>query len=122
MKDFQIHRLVAEAFILNPLHLPEVNHKDEDKKNNCVMNLEWCSHKYNSNYGTILQRRLGSRNYEDIMCDVAQYDSSGALIKVFRSQTMAAMELGVTPEESAKLATANTIRSMDTLSRSMSPR
>lgn len=47
-----IHRLVAQAFIPNPNNLPAVNHKDENKLNNCVDNLEWCDNKYNNNYGT----------------------------------------------------------------------
>ena len=47
-----VHRLVAEAFIENTDNLPEVNHKDEDKSNNRVDNLEFCDHKYNMNYGT----------------------------------------------------------------------
>lgn len=47
-----IHRLVAEAFIPNPDNLPEINHKDENRHNNFYDNLEWCTRKYNINYGT----------------------------------------------------------------------
>lgn len=56
-KDYKIHRLVAEAFIPNPNNLPMVNHKDENPKNNCVENLEWCDAKYNCNYGTAIERK-----------------------------------------------------------------
>ena len=56
-KYYLIHRLVAEAFIPNPDNLPIINHKDEDKSNNCVENLEWCSHRYNSNYNGVLKKR-----------------------------------------------------------------
>ena len=48
-KTFRIHRLVAQEFIPNPDNLPEVNHKDFDRKNNCVDNLEWCTHEDNVN-------------------------------------------------------------------------
>lgn len=49
---FMIHRLVAKYFIPNPYDYPEVNHKDENPQNNHVDNLEWCTPKYNCNYGT----------------------------------------------------------------------
>lgn len=51
-----VHRLVAEAFIENPLNLPHVNHKDENKLNNRRENLEWASAEDNANYGTRTQR------------------------------------------------------------------
>ena len=55
-KSFAIHRLVALAFIPNPLSLPQVNHKDEDRLNNEADNLEWCDNKYNCSYGKRGQR------------------------------------------------------------------
>lgn len=48
--QYRVHRMVAEAFIPNPNNLPEVNHKDNDRTNNCVDNLEWCTHAYNVQY------------------------------------------------------------------------
>ena len=54
-----VHRLVAKAFIPNPDGLNEINHKDEDKKNNAVWNLEWCTRSYNNAYAG---RTNGERN------------------------------------------------------------
>lgn len=56
-----VHRLVAEAFIPNKDNLPQVNHKDEDKSNNRVDNLEWCTSFYNNEYGTRKKRWYETR-------------------------------------------------------------
>ena len=71
-KTYYVHRLVAEAYIPNTENLPQINHKDENKTNNCLQNLEWCDAKYNANYGT--------RN-EKIKKPILQYDLDGNLIR-----------------------------------------
>ena len=55
-KQFYVHRLVALMFLPNPNNLPQVNHKDENKENNYMENLEWCTCEYNLNYGTHNER------------------------------------------------------------------
>ena len=55
-KYFLVHRLVAEAFVPNPNNYKEINHKDENPANPNVDNLEWCTRKYNNNYGNRLSK------------------------------------------------------------------
>jgi hypothetical protein len=62
-KRLLIHRLVANAFIPNPNNYSQVNHKDENKANNDVSNLEWCTPKYNMNYGNSAKTRSSKIDY-----------------------------------------------------------
>lgn len=81
-KQYRIHKLVAEAFIPNPNHLPQVNHKDEDTLNNCVENLEWCDAKYNSNYGSRTKRQSKKMvNNPKISKKVNQYTLDGEFVR-----------------------------------------
>ena len=88
-KEMLIHRLVAKSFIQNPLNLSYVNHKDENKLNNNVENLEWCTAKYNNSYG----KGALARNQR-----VIQYDLQGNAIKIWESIKEASEELGVSQE------------------------
>ena len=74
-KTYKIHRLVAQTFLDNPNNYPCVNHKDENKTNNCASNLEFCTQKYNNNYGT-KPERIGKANSKPIL----QFNKQGTKI------------------------------------------
>lgn len=84
-KTRTIHRIVAEAFLPNPDGLPYVNHKDEDKTNNSVENLEWCTQQYNTLYSSHKRRKR-----------IKAYTVDGELVATFESEFVAAEMLGVT--------------------------
>ena len=78
VKNFYVHRLVSDAYLPNPDNLPQVNHKDENKANNCLQNLELCDSKYNNNYGTRIEK---------IKKPIFQYDLDGNFVREWPSAT-----------------------------------
>jgi len=91
-KVFTVHTLVAQAFIDNPNNYPTVNHKDGNKLNNRVDNLEWVSYGENNVHAIVhnLRRPRG--------VSVSQFDLFGNIIAVFRSVTEASRQTGVSRE------------------------
>lgn len=87
-KQIGVHRLVAIAFIPNNGFLCDVNHKDENKLNNSVDNLEWCSKEYNTKYGTRTER---------VSKCVLQYTKDGRFIREFKSVRDASRALNIPP-------------------------
>lgn len=57
-KKFRVNRLVAKAFISNPYDLPQVNHKDGNKENNSVTNLEWVTNKENAEHRKLMRKGI----------------------------------------------------------------
>lgn len=93
VKQYNVHRLVAEAFIPNPNQLPFINHIDENRTNNNVDNLEWCSVQYNNTYGTALDKRRISQN-KPVRCIETQ--------QVFESAKQAGLLLDINPSSISK--------------------
>lgn len=79
-KSHFIHKLVAQEFLENENDYCEVNHKDENKTNNKVENLEWCTRKYNMNYGTIKTKQSKIK-----MKKVAKMNKDNQIIEIYES-------------------------------------
>lgn len=89
--DRNIHRLVAESFINNNNKFTEINHKDENKLNNKVDNLEWCDRKYNANYGSGIQR-CAMQKWKPVRMISLE---DGRIITVFSSAKEAELRTGI---------------------------
>lgn len=92
-KSLLLHRLVAKNFIPNPDELPEINHKDENKSNN-IDNLEWCTHKYNSNYGTRVSRII-PKTIAKTRVKICQCDENMNIIKIWDGINLASRKLNI---------------------------
>ena len=108
-KSLLVHRLVAETFITDKFNFKsmpyedkssidlkhlEINHKDENKQNNSVENLEWCTHAYNSNYGSRVDRII-PKTISKTRKKVCQYSLDGELIKIWDGVNIASRELNI---------------------------
>ena len=89
-KRLLLHRIIATAFIDNPGKKPQVNHIDENKLNNDLSNLEWCTERENAIHGTRTKRVA-----EKLSQKVIQLDLNDNILNVFESMTQAEQETGV---------------------------
>ena len=99
-KSYAIHRLVAQHFLLNPNNYKEINHKDENKTNNCVTNLEWCTgsenvkHSWNNGLEKVTNR-MREHCKEIFNKKIYQYSKQGELMKEWESASQAGRELNI---------------------------
>lgn len=100
-KSITVHRLVANAFIPNPNNYNEINHKDENTLNNCVDNLEWCTHKYNVSCYFLkhpdhaLNRKHTEKYGKRINLRVLQFEKNGKFIREWPNSRTAFLETGM---------------------------
>lgn len=95
-KKFSVHRLVAEAFVENPLNKFEVNHINENKLDNRAENLEWCTSSENKLSGTVIKRANETRKNKKIgYKKVAMFDLNDNLLEVFESIDIAEKSTGI---------------------------
>lgn len=95
-REYRLHRLVARTFCVNddPEHKTMVNHKNENKQDNRAENLEWCTARYNVNYGTCIDRRKAALERE-VVC----LNFNGDEVARYRSVAEANKALGKDPRD-----------------------
>lgn len=99
-KHYLVHRLVAQAFLENKLQLPQINHISEDKTDNRVCNLEYCTAKYNMNYGTRTERAISKMLAHPNTCikqpkPILQFTRNNEFVKEYPSLMEAERQTGI---------------------------
>ena len=95
IRTIAVHRIIADTFIPNPNSWECINHKDENKQNNSVDNLEWCTKAYNNCYNDkAIKIGLKLRDSNPLKRKVNQLDENGIVINTFSSIREAARTLG----------------------------
>lgn len=93
-RTIAVHRIIADTFISNPDNLECINHKDENKQNNSIENLEWCTKAYNNCYGDkAIKIGLKLRESNPLKRAVNKIEN-GVVIATYSSVREAARELG----------------------------
>lgn len=109
-KTFDIHRLVAEAFVPNPNNFPCVNHKNEIKTDNRAENLEWCTYSYNNVYNNKQCRIISARNKNNRFSKekvVFQYSKNMDFIAEYKSVKEAERNTGIHQSQISKCCNNN---------------
>lgn len=95
VRTIAVHKLIADTFIPNPNNLECINHKDENKTNNSIDNLEWCTKAYNNCYNNkAVKIGLKLRESNPNKRAVNQIDERGVIINTYPSVREAARQLG----------------------------
>ena len=89
-KNLLLHRIIATAFIDNPEEKPCVNHIDENKTNNDLSNLEWCTVRENIIHGTRI-KRSSEKHFKKVI----QLDLNDNVLNEFESMKQAGQETGI---------------------------
>ena len=92
-KGFLVHRLVASAFLIKPRGRKQVNHKDENKLNNAVSNLEWVTPRQNLEHSNVI-KKLVKAAIKANEKPVLMFTKNGEFIREFKSATIAAQSIG----------------------------
>lgn len=97
-KTIYVHKLVAKTFIDNIKNYPCVNHKNENKLDNSVDNLEWCTHLYNVHYGTAIKRMSEKQKNSKLSSKpVKSYNKDGEVVECYPSIMEAHRKTNIKP-------------------------